>query len=108
MKVVINTCYGGFALSQKALNRLSELGSKYVSIFEEEDFNEVYYNDVFDTYSHEFRTDEKVLQAVSELGEESWGTYSELKVIDIPDDVIWQIDEYGGMEEIREVSRRWS
>jgi hypothetical protein len=30
------------------------------------------------------------------MGDEANGRFSELKVVDIPDDVEWQIDEYDG------------
>lgn len=108
MKVVINICYGGFALSQKAIDRLAELGSNYVVGYVDTDGNAVNDFSYIHFYSHEFRTDEKVIQAVMELGEESWNEFSELKIIDIPDDINWEFEDDNGKEEIREVSRRWS
>jgi hypothetical protein len=40
--------------------------------------------------------------------EKSSGVYAELKIVDIPDDVEWEIDEYDGKEWVAEVHRTWS
>ena len=34
--------------------------------------------------------------------------YAELKIVEVPDDVVWEIDEYDGLESISEVHRRWN
>lgn len=91
MKVVINRCYGGFGLSNEAMNRYNELSGK----------NLEYY------YSID-RDDPYLVQVVEELGDSSNGGYSKLKVVDIPDDVDWEIDEYDGIEHIAEKHRTWS
>jgi hypothetical protein len=36
------------------------------------------------------------------------GIYSELKVVDVPDDANWYIEEYDGMEHVAERHRTWS
>jgi len=36
------------------------------------------------------------------------GEYSELKVVEIPDDVKWQLEEYDGLEWVAEKHRTWS
>ena len=43
-----------------------------------------------------------------ETGEEADGTFAELKVVDIPDDVEYTIEEYDGMEWVSEKHRVWS
>ena len=53
------------------------------------------------------RTDEDLIQVVEELGELVNLQYSSLKVVEIPDDVEWQIDSFDGMETIEEVHRSW-
>jgi hypothetical protein len=67
-------------------------------------------------YSDEFyfsdrnieRTDLILIQVVEELKEEANNKCSELKVIEIPDDVEYEIDEYDGIEHIAEKHRSWS
>ena len=49
----------------------------------------------------------RLLECVEKLGEEANGTYAELKIVEIPDDVNWEIGEYDGLEWVEEVHRRW-
>lgn len=53
------------------------------------------------------RTDPDIIEVVEKLGEKSWGRFSKLEVVEIPDDVEYEIDEYDGLETIREVHRTW-
>ena len=90
MKVVINKSYSGFGLSVQAFERYKVLGGKGI-------------------YPYDIgRDDPSLVQVVEELGEQSWGDYAELKVVEIPDDVEWTIEDYDGMESIHEVHRSWS
>ena len=54
------------------------------------------------------RNDPKLVECVEKLGEEANDMYAKLKVVEIPDDVDWEIDEYDGMECVEEVHRRWT
>ena len=54
------------------------------------------------------RDDPILIQVVEELGEASWGSAAELKIVDIPDDVEWEIEDYDGQEWVSEVHRTWS
>ena len=56
----------------------------------------------------EERDDPKLIQAVEELGDKANGGFSDLRIIEIPDDVKWVIDEYDGMESIEEEHKSWS
>lgn len=85
MKVVINRCYGGFGLSEKAMKFL-EVDSRWPDIA---------------------RNDPKLVECVEKLGEEANYIYAKLKVVEIPDDVNWKIGEYDGLEWVEEVHRRW-
>jgi hypothetical protein len=49
-----------------------------------------------------------LVAVVEELGKEANGTYSELKVVEIPSDVKWHISEYDGDEWVAENHRTWS
>jgi len=48
-----------------------------------------------------------LVQVVEELGDIASDGYSELSVVEIPDDVEWYIEEYDGMEHIAEQHRTW-
>lgn len=54
------------------------------------------------------RDDPKLIQVVEELGDEASGECSHLKIVEIPDDVEWEIKEYDGAEWIAEKHRTWS
>lgn len=101
MKVVINTCFGGFGLSKKALERYSVL--KYGENFVNYEGG-LYYIKHADggTYDIEIARDDPLLvQVVEQLGERAWGEYSKLTVKEIPDGSDWEIAEYGGRERLR-------
>lgn len=53
------------------------------------------------------RTDPILIQVVEELGKEADGPCAELEIVEIPDDVDWEIDEYDGWESIHEKHRSW-
>lgn len=53
------------------------------------------------------RNDPALVQAVEQLGTEANARYADLEVVEIPDDVDWQIDEYDGWESIHEKHRSW-
>lgn len=84
MKVVINTCWGGFNLSDKAL---ATLGVEYA----------------FDVD----RCDPALVALVEADPEGTGGPHSELRVVEIPDDVEFFIKDYDGMEHVAEKHRTW-
>ena len=111
MKIVINTCYGGFGLSDKAILRYAELKRiilyRHLSenhFYNSPDFTEETYFSLYDIP----RDSVELVQAVEELKEESNGGFSKLKVVEVPDDVDWTIEEYDGLEWVAEVHRTWS
>lgn len=54
------------------------------------------------------RTDEDLIFVVESLGSQiASGRCAELKVVEIPDGVQYEIDEYDGLEHIAEVHRTW-
>lgn len=63
--------------------------------------NTVYYRNIE-------RNDPALVQVVEELGDKANGTYAELHVVEIPDGIDWQIEEYDGMERVEENHRSWS
>ncbi len=53
------------------------------------------------------RTDPILIQVVNELSDKANGCHAELEIIEIPDDVVWEIDEYDGIEHIAEKHKTW-
>jgi len=70
-------------------------------------FNALYDQQVFNPRNIE-RDDPYLVKTVLELGDRSDGKYSKLKVVEIPGDVDWEIDEYDGKEWVAEKHRTWS
>ena len=92
MKIVINTCYGRFDLSanaQRTYESRSGLfpGSLIARILD--------------------RDDPTLVRIVEEMGPYSYGYSSVLTVVDIPDDIEWEIVEYDGLEYVAEKRRTW-
>jgi hypothetical protein len=91
MKIIINTCYGGFGLSEKALALFNERSG------------------TVNTYERDIPRNNPILvEIVEQLGEAADGGHAELKVVEIPDDVKWQIEEYDGNEWVAEKHRTWN
>ena len=53
------------------------------------------------------RTDKDLIKVVETLGSKANGQCAELQIIEIPDGIEWEIDEYDGNETIDEVHRSW-
>ncbi len=114
MKIVINSDFGGFGLSDEAFERYLELkGIEFARVsraFGGADYYEAghveedgHYLSVYDIE----RNDPDLIRVVEELGGEANGNYSSLKIVEIPEDVEWEIDEYDGMEHVAEKHRTW-
>lgn len=54
------------------------------------------------------RNDKNLITVIRMLGEKANGKFSELKIIQIPDGVDWEISEYDGIETVEEKHRSWS
>jgi len=136
-KIVINECYGGFSLSDKAYERLIEMGipvREYIKqprnsetgLYEKvpENEGEIIFDrllgDQDDTMTQSMlklsgrywetwitRDDLRIVQVVEELGDAASGKCADLKVVEIPNDAKWQIEEYDGIEWIAEKHKTW-
>ena len=128
-KIVINRCYGGFGLSEVGKQRVEALSktlklrtderealAEWAMRCKEQQINlndpDINFHDRF--WSDEFVSDHRLprdlpalVQAVEELGAEANGCYAELAIVEIPDDVEWEIAEYDGLEHVAEVHRKW-
>ena len=91
-KIVINKCYGGFSLSSEAEKLL---------------FNKAPNPKSFSIGRHVDRSDPLLVEVGEELGSKSWGDDAQLKVVEIPEDVSWEIIDYDGTEYIAEKHRKW-
>ena len=81
MKLVINTRYGGFGLSDAACELLGCRPYDYSDI--------------------DMRTDEELISVVEELGDAASGSMASLKVVEIPDDCTdSMILDYDGIETV--------
>ena len=53
------------------------------------------------------RDDPTLIEVIEELGDAASGRFGNLKVVEIPDDVEWVIEDYDGMETVEEKHRSW-
>lgn len=138
MKIVINKCYGGFSISDKAIRRYAEL--KGITLYPEKEKHgfiawwivppeqrvssptpeewqnasqeeRIAHNKAYSAQSLSPREIERndltLVQVIEELGTEANGSHAALSVIEIPDDVKWEIEEYDGIEWVAEQHRTW-
>lgn len=53
------------------------------------------------------RDDPDLVAVVEELGDAANGQYGKLKIVEIPDNVKWYVQDLGGCEIIHEEHRTW-
>jgi len=53
------------------------------------------------------RTDPLLILVIEEMGKKADGEYAELEIVEIPDDIEWEINEYDGRESVHEKHRSW-
>lgn len=138
MKVVINRCFGGFSLSPPAMQRMAELQGRKCYFFKDGHTSSKPYQRIpkgeslpnlfftaFDvpnpntpkfaydkhviTSRPENRSDPLLIQVIEELGAAgASGSCADLKIVEIPDGIEYEISEYDGLEHIAEKHRTWS
>jgi hypothetical protein len=54
------------------------------------------------------RNDAALIQVVEELGNAASGSCADLKIVEVPDEVDWYVEEYDGNEWVAEKHRTWS
>jgi hypothetical protein len=91
--VVINDCYGGFGLSARARSEYCRLAGLKENDCSERDIR---------------RDDPYLVKVVKELGMGANGPHSNLKIVEIPGDVEWLIQDYDGAEWVAEKHRTWN
>lgn len=78
-----------------------------MSMAERQRHNQLYSRQTFSDSDLD-RDDPVLVQVVRELGSAAGSRYSELKIVEIPSDVEWIIEEYDGLEWVAEKHRTWS
>ena len=114
-KIVINTDYGGFGLSHQAQQRYLELAGIEYTLAEQLDRDSqikyghmIMINGTVFSEDNISRDDPALISVVQELKEKANGKYSKLKIVSIPANVKWQIENYDGKEWVAEEHRTWS
>jgi hypothetical protein len=112
--IVINADHGGFGLSFDAqISWLERSKIPYKTLpRDDRHSNEHYGPHIMVNNQHWYdrmivRDDLVLVNLVQELGKSSWGSHAKLKIVRIPADVDWQIDEYDGWEWVSERHRTW-
>jgi len=148
MKVVINSCYGGFGLSYEGVMYYAKLKGIKLYAYIEKWEDDLYAGKPYDSSDETIipfeerkskeklpvihyatkeglktreelkkyywnpdnikRDDPALVKTVEDLGEKANDRFAELKIIEIPDDVEWEITEYDGLEQVEEKHRVWS
>lgn len=115
-KIVYNDCYGGYTLSDNAIDWLSEHGSESTKNFiaqkrieakEKDDFSSASQDSIDNAKFYVMdavrsflkRHDPDLAAVVEALGKEVNGTFSELAIAEIDEDKYF-IDEYDGREAV--------
>jgi hypothetical protein len=113
-RIVINAQHGGFGLSAEAerlyLKRslIEYTEQDRASRDETERLGRLIIVDDEVWNSRPIKRDDPILvSVVTDLKKRSWGTWSKLKIVEIPADVKWAIADYDGMEWVAEVHRTW-
>lgn len=137
IKIVINADYGGFSLSDAAVQRYAQIKgitlystpglfgfTNYTTVPSEQvvelaadDFyalsqeERIAHNKRYSTQHFNYRDiprdDPVLVQVVEELGDKASGRVSDLRIVEIPDDVKWGIHDYDGNEHVEEQHRTW-
>ena len=104
IKVVYNTCYGGFGLSLAAMDRLVELGvegaAEQIKLTDESFRGYTSMGNSYSIYGLK-RHDPRLVQVVEELGAKANGRYANLTIEEISGNK-YRIDEYDGLESVIE------
>lgn len=123
MKVVINTSFGGFRVSKSMLKQLCEQDCSHVQTDsfrnyygEEESVPHFDYEDMildherrvvtWEEHSQLERSCPVLVKIVEEMDTQTRELLF-LRVVEIPDDVNWYIENYDGLEHVAEVHRTW-
>ena len=135
-KVILNKCFGGFGVSKEAYELYAKKKGISIFRYTQEDsrnkiyiyanddntslnfyFTKDFGNNVyissedFKKYNlfldEDFREDKTLIEVVEELGEKANSMYSNLKIVEIPDNLDYVIDDYDGIETLHQKVQEW-
>lgn len=135
-KIILNKCYGGFSLSRKAYELYAKKKGFDLFIYKLEiKTGNLFYiktnedNSLYTTYTNKdlgdvvvdiakedmlflddsYREDETLIEVVEELGKEANSKFSDLTIVEIPNDVAedYVIDNYDGIETLHKRVQIW-
>ena len=136
-KVILNKCFGGFDVSKEAYMLYAKKKGLTLYLYESEFINRKFIykkvnddNSIFRHYfikdmgdnveisnedyekyclylKDEHREDPILIEVVEELGEKASERFGNLKVVEIPDDLEYVIDEYDGIETLHQKVEEW-
>lgn len=109
-KIVVNACYGGFSLSDRAMQMFKE-ATQTISTRDAAPAQSTTASGFSGSYLDIPRDNPDLVRVVETLGSKlSSGWASNLCIVEIPDDVPedgWIIQEYDGQEWVAEKHRTW-
>lgn len=104
-KIVFNACFGGFGLSDEAMERYAEIkGWQFIK----DTLGSWSTSKIIDLKGNEYsqydlegdRTDPVLIQVIEELGAVANGWAADLQIADLPRGTRYRIDEYDGSESV--------
>ena len=137
MKVILNKCYGGFGISKAGYELYAKKKGIDIFAYETDFVNgkSVYkktckgdmlfityltkdYGDCIEESSVDFakfdlyldsghREDPILIEVVEELGDSANGSFAKLVIVDIPDGMKYEIDDYDGVETLHQKVKKW-
>ena len=101
IKIIVNGCYGGLGFSRLVYEKLGIKWDNYGYLDNEK-------LKIESENYEEFRTSLELIKVIEEIGiGAASGTHADIRIAEVPDDVEWEIDEYDGIETVREKHRSW-
>ncbi len=131
MKIILNKCYGGFGVSDKAYELYAEKkgislyrywddyknekmrkGCGILTYYFTKDYGDSVKKNEIDWKTNlylnsGYRDDPILIEVVEELGEKASDSFSNLVVVEIPDGMDYVIDDYDGVETLHENVKVW-
>jgi hypothetical protein len=106
MKIAINVCRGGFALSKKCAEYMAARGHELAkSELEKSKSGGTWFGFFMDDY----RTDPLLIEAIEVLGSAvNRDSISKIKLVEVPEGVDWFISDHFGKEMVVERHRTWN
>ena len=134
-KVILNKCFGGFDVSKKGYELYAKKKGLSLYWYENIDFKSNTYekdtndnlfktcftkdfgdeaiisNENYEKYSlylrDDYREDATLIEVVEELKGEASGRLGDLKIVEIPDNLEYEMDEYDGIETLHQKVETW-